>query len=301
MEYQKYKFKKIDAFTTENSFGNPAGTIWLKNSKDISAKNMLKIAKELQGYVSEVGFIHKIDKTKYGLKFYSSEREVNFCGHATIALMYELFKTDSELTNETIIKIITNDGELEVENRISDEDAVFIMAPEPKNQNSILNHGEIANNLGIDEKDINSNFPISIINAGLRTLLVPITSLDRLIGINPKLKTLADFCDTNQIDIIEVFSEDVASNENDFRVRVFPAAFGYLEDPATGSGNSALGYYLMDNGIWNKETIIVEQGNQLHNFNIVKLQCKIDQNGKRRVLFGGGAKKRIDGEYIVYK
>jgi predicted PhzF superfamily epimerase YddE/YHI9 len=32
---------------------------------------------------------------------------------------------------------------------------------------------------------------------------------------------------------------------NDFRVRVFAATFGYLEDPATGSGNSALGYYLL--------------------------------------------------------
>ena len=69
---------------------------------------MQKVAKELKNYVSEVGFIYKITEGKYRLKFYSSEREVNFCGHATIAMMYELFKTEKELSGKNRIKIKTN-------------------------------------------------------------------------------------------------------------------------------------------------------------------------------------------------
>ncbi len=111
-----FKFKKIDAFATEKSKGNPAGTVWIESKNDIQPDEMLKIAGELKGFVSEVGYIYKIEQEKYGLKYYSSEREVNFCGHATIALMYELFKTNKELENKDQIKIMTNDGELSVEN-----------------------------------------------------------------------------------------------------------------------------------------------------------------------------------------
>jgi PhzF family phenazine biosynthesis protein len=295
-----YKFKKIDAFATEISDGNPAGTVWLKSIEDIKPLEMLKIAGELQGFVSEVGFIHKIEKNKYGLKYYSSTQEVNFCGHATIALMYELFKTDKELKNIDKIKIVTADGELIVENRIKEEDAVFIMSPAPKDQYKIPDLEEIVINLNISPDIINRDLPIKIFNAGLRTLLIPIKSLDSILTISPDINDLNIFCIKNDIDIIEVFTNDVSNKNNDYRVRVFAARFGYLEDPATGSGNSAFGYYLIDNNLWNKETINLEQNNKISRYNKIKLQKKTDQNGHERIIFGGGAIKRFDGEYILY-
>ena len=300
MNKKIYKFKKIDAFATEKSDGNPAGTIWLESKKDISPEEMLKIAKELKGFVSEVGYIHRITENRYGLKYYSSEREVNFCGHATIALMYELFKNDEELTNVEQVKIITNDGELTVENRIKNDDAVFIMSPVPKEHIVKLNNKDIASNLNISPDNINNDFPIKLIDAGLKTLIVPIKTLDSIINLKPDLHTLKDFCLKNNIDIIEVFTNEIANNENDYRVRVFAATFGYLEDPATGSGNSAFGYYLIQNKRWDKDTVILEQNNHREKYNIVKLQKTKDEDGNDRITFGGGAIKRIDGEYILY-
>ena len=300
MKKKLYKFKKIDAFATEKSNGNPAGTIWLESKKDIKPDDMLKIAKELKGFVSEVGYIHKIKEAKYGIKFYSSEREVNFCGHATIALMYELFNTEKELENKDQIQIITNDGELNVENRIKKDDAVFIMSPSPKEQIKLPSLNDTAINLNIDPKIINMDLPIKIINAGLKTLIVPIKSLDSIIKIIPDLNVLNDFCIKNDIDIVEVFTDDVSNKGNDYRVRVFAATFGYLEDPATGSGNSAFGYYLIKNNMWNKETVILEQNNQIENYNVIKLQKINDKQGNPRIIFGGGAIKRIEGEYILY-
>jgi PhzF family phenazine biosynthesis protein len=300
MKRRVFKFKKIDAFATEHSTGNPAGTIWLNSKDDITPEEMLQIAAELKGFVSEVGYIHKIDDRKYGLKYYSSEREVNFCGHATIALMYELFKTEKELQHVDQIQIVTNDGELTVENRIHEEDAVFIMSPSPKDQMIVPDPDVIAVNLNIDKTIINADLPIQIINAGLRTLIVPIKSLDSILKIHPDLSVLQTFCINNDIDIIEVFTDDVSCRDNDYRVRVFAATFGYLEDPATGSGNSAFGYYLMKNNLWNKETFVLEQNNQMDKYNVVKLQKVTDKQGNHRVIFGGGAIKRIDGEYTLY-
>ena len=154
--------------------------------------------------------------------------------------------------------------------------------------------------LKINESDINRDHPISIINAGLTTLIVPIKDLDSVLGIKPDLDELKDFCFKSGIDIIEVFTSLVSDKANDFRTRVFAPTFGYIEDPATGSGNSAFGYYLIKNDLWKGETITIEQNGLRDNFNVVKLQKQIDDNNELRVFFGGGAITRIEGKYITY-
>ena len=75
--------------------------------------------------------------------------------------------------------------------------------------------------------------------------------------------------------------------------------FGYLEDPATGSGNSAFGYYLMKNKIWDGTFMSLEQNGSFENPNIIKLMAKDTEGAKPQVVFGGGAIVRIDGEYIL--
>lgn len=154
--------------------------------------------------------------------------------------------------------------------------------------------------LHIGNGSVYSQLPIKLIDAGLRTLIVPIVSLETIIRIEPDINHLNDFCVDNEIDIIAVFTKKTAKMENDYRVRVFAPRFGYLEDPATGSGNSALGYYLMDNNMWDKGMLRLEQNNSMERFNLIQLQRKEDSNKNQRVLFGGGAIKRIEGEYHLY-
>ena len=297
---KKYNFKKIDAFATENSDGNPAGYILLDKLKDISESEMLQIAKELKGFVNEVGYVAKVGESEFDLRYYSSEREVDFCGHATIAILYDLIKTDDSIANIPTLTINTNKGTLKVENRLKESDSVFIMSPNPETKETSINVGELANKLGIDKGNINSNFPISVINAGLSTLIVPITNLKSILAIAPDLEELKEYCFSHGVDIIEVFTSDVREKTNDYRTRVFAPTFGYIEDPATGSGNSAFGYYLINNNFWTKETLTIEQNGLIDNFNIVKLQKQIDENNNKRVCFGGGAITRIEGKYMIY-
>ncbi len=67
------------------------------SKNDISEPEMLQIARELKGFVNEVGFIFQSGENRFDLKYYSAEREVDFCGHATIAIMYDLIKNNEEL------------------------------------------------------------------------------------------------------------------------------------------------------------------------------------------------------------
>ncbi len=296
---KKFRFKKIDAFATDKSDGNPAGYILLQSNSEISPVEMQQIAGELKGFVNEVGYVFQTSKNEFELKYYSAEREVDFCGHATIAIMYDLIQNIKDLEQFSIIKIKTNRGVLNVENRIKSEDAVFIMSPEPIAKETILDIRDIAAKLKIKTEDVETGLPISIINAGLTTLIVPIKTLSTILNISPDFEDLRNFCFESEIDIVEVFTKDVSDKSSDYRTRVFAPTFGYMEDPATGSGNSAFGYYLIKNGMWKGTTISIEQNGTNDRYNIIKLQKQTDENGNNRVLFGGRAITRIDGQYII--
>ncbi len=296
---KRYPFKKIDAFATATSSGNPAGFISLIAQPDISDQDMQRIARELKGFVSEVGYLWKNDDDTFRLRYFSSEREVEFCGHATIAIMYDVIKNNDRLIKNETIFIVTNKGRLEVENRIEIENAVFITAPDPVFASAGTDKNSFAEAVKIDPGEISDDYPISVVNAGLETLIVPIKTLDAVLSLSPQQEELKSYCQKNSIDIITVFTDEVAHKPNSFRTRVFAPTFGYLEDPATGSGNAAFGYYLLKNGKWDGKPITLEQNGDFVSPNIVKLVAKKAENGIVRVLFGGGAVVRIQGEYIL--
>ncbi len=291
----KLPFMKIDAFASENSSGNPAGFVKLNSFNEISDTQMLNIAYELRGYVNEVGFAAENDGI-LELKYYSAEREVEFCGHATIAIMYTLIKNDAELIARDEVTIKAGGELLTVKNEIASQDAVFITAPSPKLKQTNVSADNAAEALGISTEDIGA-VP-ELINAGLDTLLVEITSLDILLGLKPSIEELKEFCERNDIDIIEVFCNETSCEKSFYRTRVFAPRFGYLEDPATGSGNSAFGYYLLKHGLWNGEIISLEQNGEKERYNVVKLTTQ-EINGTKKVLFGGSTVTRIEGEYSL--
>lgn len=296
---KRFTFKKIDAFATGKSAGNPAAAIYLSAKDDVSADEMQRIAAELEGFVNEVGYVRQLDETTFDLTYYCSEREVDFCGHATIAITYDLLKNDAGLMGKQTLNIDTNKGRLAVENRIAGEDAVFISAPNPIFSSRKVTTSHLAKALGISTGVITTACPTSIVNAGLETLIVPINTLQAVLTMAPQFEALKRFCLENEIDIITAFTDEVADRVNSYRTRVFAPTFGYLEDPATGSGNAALGYYLLENRRWDGKPISLEQNGDYASPNIVKLLAKRDEGDGVHVVFGGGAIVRIAGEYFL--
>lgn len=291
---KEIKYKKLDAFTSRSSLGNPAACLYLGSDQTLNEDEMQNIAKQHKGFVSEVVYC-KQNNDGFDLIYYSSECEVDFCGHGTIACMYDVIKNTPDVLNKDEVIIKTNKkGILKVYNDLQKNDAVYITAPDPNYFKTNLNPLGIADALEIKTVNISKQYPIDFINAGLATLIVPIEKLEDEINIFPSEKSLKDFCLKNDIDIILIFSKETAKKENIAHTRVFAPKFGYLEDPATGSGNSAFGYYMLKNNMWFGETVSIEQGGCDREFNIVKLAIK---DGK--VLFGGSATTRIEGKYYI--
>jgi PhzF family phenazine biosynthesis protein len=290
-------FKKLDAFSTNGSSGNPAGAIYLNHKDEVGPSEMQQIAIELGVFVSEVAFVLRIGPNHYWIRYYSSEREVDFCGHATIAVMYDLICTNPDLSVQEQISISTNNSKLIIENHVQTDDCVFVSAPSPRIRPFIDTKAHLSKALHIDVNEVDDSHPISIINAGLETLIVPLTSLKNILSVSPDFAELKSYCIDNSIDIITLFSKEVAFNYNQYRTRVFAPTFGYLEDPATGSGNAAFGHFLLLNSIWNGSQISIEQNNSSDKPNIVKLVAYKEQDQQYRVLFGGNARTKIEGKY----
>lgn len=296
----KYQYKKVDAFTTEHSLGNPAACLYLKEEESLSEAEMLAIGKAHEHFVSEVVFCRQLigSEVDYDLRYYSSECEVDFCGHGTIACMYNLIKNDPQLIEKDSLKIHTQKGVLNVYNEVAAQDAVFISAPEPKYYSYQANKAKLAEALRINEQVIKEDLPIEVIDAGLKTLIIPIINLREEVELLPIKDELEQFVRDENVDIILVYSKETENPNAFIHSRVFSPKYGYLEDPATGSGNSALGYYLLKYQLWTGEAIQIEQGNTYGHFNKVNLMTKEIDN-QQKVLFGGKAKERIEGFYIV--
>ena len=289
-----YRYVKSNAFTSGNSLGNPAACIFT-GQEDLTPGQMQAIAAEHKGFVMEVVFCGQSDVADSKLTYYSSECEVEFCGHGTIATMYTMVKETPELMAKPVIKAETNrKGIIEVFNAINEEDAVYITAPDPIEHPMNLSVEQIEDGLSLPHGAIRKDLPVRIIDAGLRTLIVPIADLDTEISVYPNEQSLKTFCLGNDIDIILIFSKQTSDNDAFAHTRVFAPKFGYLEDPATGSGNSAFANYLLSEKLWDGKPITIEQGGNDRIFNSVKLKC---QDGK--VLFGGRATKKIAGEYYI--
>lgn len=294
---KRFRFKKIDAFTSGASSGNPAACVFLDKVSDITEEEMQRLARELKGFVSEVVY-HSPAGDESLLRYYSSECEVDFCGHGTVAAMYDYISCNPGLLGRSELHIVVKGERLTVYNKISQENSIYIAAPAATFLASTPDIKEIARALDMEITAIGENRPVGFVRCGLSTLIVPIKSLARCLALFPPQESLRLFCLDRGIDIILVYTEETSDPQRRYRTRVFAPRFGYLEDPATGSGNSAFGNYLLHHAMWDGEALAIEQGPDKDYPNIVRI-ASLGGGEKRGVMFGGSAQVKIEGEYIL--
>lgn len=291
---RKFPYRKVDAFTSDGSLGNPAAYLHT-GSTQLTDEEMLAVAKEHKGFVSEVVFCSASKVANVKLVYYSSECEVDFCGHGTVATMVDVIRNDSNLREKSEIKVATNKkGLLTVYNRLDTDNAIYITAPKAQWLPIPVSPDEVSDALGLPPQAISDKLPLDFIDAGLRTLIFPIAEFSDEVSVYPEMEKLKGFCLRNGIDIILIFCTQVNSPGSCAHTRVFAPKFGYLEDPATGSGNSAFANYMLKYGMWDGSPAKVEQGGDNMVFNSVSLMKMGDH-----ILFGGNATLRIAGEYYL--
>ncbi|MEM1324973.1 MAG: PhzF family phenazine biosynthesis protein [Bacteroidota bacterium] len=213
----KLDLYQVDAFADQLFSGNPAAVVpleqWLPDT------TMQQIAGE--NNLSETAFI--VPKgDDFELRWFTPNKEVDLCGHATLATAYVLFEQLNH--GESKLQFHTKSGILTVE-----RDGDFLVMEFPADELTEIEITDVLNR-SVNGLNIQAAF------RGKDDVLVIIDSEQELQALHPDLTAIA------QIEarglIVSAPGEEV-----DFVSRCFYPRFGIAEDPVTGSAHTTMTPY----------------------------------------------------------
>lgn len=209
----------VDAFTTKQFSGNQAAVVLLENW--LSVELMQSIASE--NNLSETAFVVCNSSGIFEIRWFSPMKEIDFCGHATLASAFVIFSTRSVLSEITFwAKAVGN-----VTVKKGENDLIEMAFPnrEP------VELTEIPQAL----KEGLSICPIAYLK-NQQAYFAVMDNEEQVRLVVPdleKLKTLGP------LDVVVT----AKSEEFDFSSRYFWPANGGVEDPVTGSIHAGLAPY----------------------------------------------------------
>jgi len=237
----------VNAFTKNNRGGNAAGVCIPK--KNLSKDEMIYIAKEMN--LSEVAFVNKSEKADFRISFFTPNKQIDLCGHATIATFSKLFNLNIIDSGEYLQE--TNAGLLRVK---VNKDGRVLMEQNKLIVEEVISKDQILSSLGLKKEDV---LEIFIGSTGVKDIFINLRE-DRLLkNLKVDFKQIEQISKENGVTGYHVFTTNI--KEADALARNFAPLYGIDEESATGTANAVLGSYLVSKGLKEKnEKIIIFQG-----------------------------------------
>ena len=225
------------AFTDRADGGNRAGVVL--DAGDIGQREMQEIARTV-GY-SETAFLVPTAARTFSVRYFSPEREVPFCGHATIASAVALAERlgAGPLILNTVPGVITVDT---VAHDGGFTATLTSVAPHLEEVPATV-VDRVLDALRWDRRDLNPELPVRISYAGARHLILAAGTRERLADLDydfPGLKREMEGLDLITVNLVWRQDETTFHARNPFPVG------GVIEDAATGAAAAALGGYLRE-------------------------------------------------------
>lgn len=247
------------AFTDTPVGGNPAGVIL--DASALGDADRLAVAAEL-GY-SETAFLssrHGGADREYDVRYFSSQAEVPFCGHATIAAAVALAGRDGP--GRLVFHIAA--GTVPVTTRRDSVGAVTASLTSVIPSVSDVPPADVDAALvalGWRRAELDGSLPPKIAYAGARHLILAAASRERLARLDYDVEALKKFMldlDLTTVDLVFDAGNGLYDARNPFPVG------GVYEDPATGAAAAAFGAYLRELGrVTTPARVIIRQGDDM--------------------------------------
>jgi PhzF family phenazine biosynthesis protein len=239
------KIYLVDAFTSNRFEGNRAGVVFDVGS--LTRERKQQIAAEINA--SETAFVHELAPRRFKIEFFTPTTEIDFCGHATVALSHTLANTSRvQLESGHVdLSIETKAGVFPI--RVSKSaDSFLVTMKGTSGQWAPLkaSRKDIAEALQIEESALSPNYPIMFAKVANWHLFVAVRSEEVLSSINYDAQKLSAILAEKGAVTAHIFSE---GSEDVFHARNFGPSIGIPEDPATGSAATAFGAYLVENAL----------------------------------------------------
>jgi PhzF family phenazine biosynthesis protein len=234
---------RLAAFTTDPAGGNPAG-VWIGDELP-SAGEMQRVAAEV-GY-SESAFLAPDGSAEAGhlrVRYFSPAKEIDFCGHATIASGIAL----AERGWPRSLVLRTKDGvvDLEVERDTYGRFQATLTSVEPwvrELPKTLLDR--LLDMLDWRGEELDPSLPPALAFAGVRHPIIAVRELTTLGRLTYDFEPMRRLMLEHDLTTLQLIWRET---QRRFRARDPFAAGGVVEDPATGAAAAALGAYLRDVG-----------------------------------------------------
>lgn len=224
------KMYQVDAFTQQLFKGNPAAVLVLDEWLDHAL--MQNIA--LENNLAETAFVKRIDEENYHIRWFTPKVEVDFCGHATLASAFVLFK---DYTSAKTIRFHVKDlGIFTIQQ--ADDGKIQMNFPIRRPQ-KVTEYPELLNHV-IDK-------PFKEVYLNAQAYILVCDSAQDVIDAQANLVNITRIAEQYSVSTALTASSggfDVtitaASDQYDYVARYFAPHKGINEDPVTGSMHTGL-------------------------------------------------------------
>ena len=227
---------RIAAFATNGSGGNAAGVVIC---------GALPTPQSMQAIAAKVGYSETVFAAPvqdgWRVRYFSPVAEVEFCGHATIALGAVL----AERQGDGVFSLTLNATQISVEGRCTASGA-WAALQSPATSSGNATEALVASALslfGYTGEDLDPRLPPSIANAGIDHLVIALKDRAALKAMRYDLEAGHAFMSRERLGTVcFVYAE----THQLFHARNAFAIGGVYEDPATGAAAAALAGLLRD-------------------------------------------------------
>lgn len=273
--------KQVYAFTYKGAGGNPAGVVF--DADKYSAKQKQEIAR-LAGN-PETAFVSKSSIADVKLEFFTPNKQIAHCGHATVATFSYLNQkgiiTKRNASKETV------DGPRD----IILEDGMAFMEQRPQFYKELADDivDKVMKSLSLTTDDLKAGYRPMISNTGVSFLIIPLKDNQALKTIKTNLNEINKISEDFDLIGFYAFTTEPIEEDHDITTRMFAPRYAINEEAATGMAAGTLSAYLFDHMNFKKETIMIEQGYFMHPVSKSEITVRLTvENGKLVKLMAGG-------------
>jgi trans-2,3-dihydro-3-hydroxyanthranilate isomerase len=285
------RFQTLDVFTETALAGNPLAVVL--DAEGLDGARMQAIAAEFN--LSETVFVFEprnaINTAR--VRIFTPKRELPFAGHPTVgaaALIAHQRAGDLLAVQDLRIVLEESIGDVVCVARRRKGQALasyFELPKLPERQDvEPPSTAEIAAGLSLEPTDIGFNgHKPTVFSAGAPYLFIPIRSLDAIGHAAPGVMPWA----TKDGPASFLYTKETARDGSAYHARMFAAAWGVTEDPATGSAAAAFAGVVQafDRPRDGEHMLTIEQGFEMGRPSLIALGLVIEDGALASATIGG--------------
>ena len=282
----KIKVAVINAFLDGGRGGNPAGVVL--DADALSNDQKLAISKKVG--LSETAFVSSSNSADFKLDFFTPQKQIAHCGHATIAAFSYLSKLglvpNANTSKETIdgVRSIQVDGDFAYMEQLAPK-YTTLETDALKALEALVITAEVA-----------VTKPL-IVNTGNSFLLVKVKDIQQLNALQPDQKLIKEISEKYDLIGFYVFTEETNVADRDASTRMFAPRYGISEESATGMAAGPLACFLYDQMGLKQDRFTIEQGYSMQpaSPSCIEVSLEVKDSAITSLVAGGvGAASRFE-------